>query len=101
MPAFTFAVRYVLPGAFILAGFVCMLALDGNQAWEGGALFLGGGVSILLLNQLHRFGVAGDADRDHEDAARAHFDEHGEWPPDEPRKRPREWKLPDNIDTPD
>ncbi len=99
MSTFTFGVRYVLPGVFILAGLVCLMALDGNLAWEGGALFLGGGLSILLLNQLHRFGVAGDVDRDHEDAARAYFDEHGEWPADAPRRR-REWRQPDNIDTP-
>ena len=41
---------------------------------------------MLLLNVLFRYGVAGDSERDDEDAARAYFDEHGHWP-DEPPSR--------------
>jgi len=74
------AVRYVLPALVALAG-VVVLAFDRSLiGLEGWALFTGAALSILLLNVLYRIGVSGDEERDHEDAARAYFDEHGRWP---------------------
>jgi hypothetical protein len=34
----------------------------------------------LCLNALFRYRLAGDRERDDEDAARDYFDEHGDWP---------------------
>jgi hypothetical protein len=74
------AVRYGIPGALVLAGFVCLFVAPGNLAAEGWALFTGAGVAVLLLNLLFRIGVEGDKDRDREDAARDYFSKHGRWP---------------------
>jgi hypothetical protein len=95
-----FVVRYVIPALLIVAGFV-VLFLPGSSKAEGFALFVGAGVSVLLLNVLYRIGVSGDAERDREEAARLYFDEHGEWPPDEERPRGRQWSLPINVVMPD
>ncbi len=43
-------------------------------------MFTGAGVSVLLLNVLHRIGVDGNSVRDSEEEARRYFDEHGHWP---------------------
>ena len=74
------AVRYVLPGVLVLAGFVCLFVAPSEMALEGWGLFVGAGLSVLLLNVLIRFGEDGDRDREAGDAARAYFDEHGRWP---------------------
>jgi hypothetical protein len=75
-----FAVRCVLAGALVLAGFACLFVAPSETALEGWALFVGAGLSVLLLNVLIRIGEDGDRDREAEDAARAYFDEHGRWP---------------------
>jgi hypothetical protein len=93
-------VRYVVPALLLLAGLV-LLALPGDSQVEGFALFAGAAVSILLLNVLYRFGVRGDEERDREEEARAYFDEHGEWPPEEERPAGREWSLPINVAMPE
>ena len=74
------AVRYGIPAALILAGLVCLFAAPSGTAFEGWAAFTGAGLSVLLLNVLHRIGVQGDSERDREDAAREHFSKHGSWP---------------------
>lgn len=74
------AVRYGIPGALVLAGFVCLFAAPGNLAVEGWALFTGAGVAVLLVNVLFRIGAEGDKDRDREQEARDYFTEHGRWP---------------------
>jgi hypothetical protein len=80
MQRVVFTVRYILPSAVILAGLVAF-ALDPTvEGAEGPAGFIGAGLSVWLLNVLHRFGVDGDSDRTAEDAARAYFDAHGRWP---------------------
>jgi hypothetical protein len=72
------AVRYGLPAVVVLGG-VIALAID-PSSWDGAAAVIGAGLSIALLNVLHRMGVDGDVDRDREAAARAYFDAHGRWP---------------------
>jgi hypothetical protein len=94
------AVRYGIPAALILAGLIVLVATSGDTRVEGWALFTGAGLSVLLLNILFRFGVKGEEDRAEEDAARAFFDEHGEWP-EEKAPRGREWKLPAGVVTPE
>jgi hypothetical protein len=72
-------VRYVIPGAVILAGMVFM-AQGGETDVEGGAGLIGAGLAIFFLNWLFRAGARGDRQRDAEDAAREFFDRHGHWP---------------------
>ena len=71
-------VRYGIPAAFIVAGFV-VLALDSSQ-WVSWAGFVGAGIAILLLNFLFRMSFEGESDRDREQYARDFFDKHGRWP---------------------
>jgi hypothetical protein len=73
-------VRYVLPAAVIVVGIVIFIADSSLIGLEGFVLFTAAGSSILLLNVLHRIGVAGEKDRDAEEEARRYFDEHGRWP---------------------
>ncbi len=73
-------VRYVLPAAVIFVGIVIFVADPSLIGLEGFVLFTAAGSSILLLNVLHRIGVAGEKDRDAEEEARRYFDEHGRWP---------------------
>lgn len=74
------AVRYVLPIAVVLAGVIFFLLDPDVHNFEGPAALIGAGLSVLLLNVLHRAGVRGDADRDREEDARRYFDAHGHWP---------------------
>ena len=73
------ALRYVLPALVTLAGLVIM-AMGSETDLEGGAAIVSAGLAIFFLNWLFRAGVAGDRDREAEDAAREHFDRHGRWP---------------------
>jgi hypothetical protein len=73
-------VRYVLPAVICLAG-VILIALDpGGVGLEGGLAVIGAGLSVALLNFLHRIGVSGEGERDEEEEARRFYDEHGRWP---------------------
>jgi hypothetical protein len=74
------ALRYGLPAACVVAGFVILLTVDGSAKWDGWAMCVGAGLSIMLLNVLFRFGAKGDEERDAEEAARRYFSEHGRWP---------------------
>jgi hypothetical protein len=40
-------------------------------------------------------------EREREDEARAHFEEHGEWPDEDEQRGGREWRLPEGIATPE
>lgn len=91
-----FFARYILPAAMILTGIVVGVVPNASQA-EGFALFVGGGIAILLLNVLYRIGVSGEAERDREEEARAFFDEHGRWPDEDAPARGRDWRLPMNV----
>lgn len=74
-------VRYGLPAVICLTGLV-FLAIDPGANFEGAMALLGAGLSVLLINILFRFGVAGDRERAQEDAARREFDRTGRWPED-------------------
>lgn len=76
------AVRYGIPAAMITGGVLLAFLGSGDQGIEGFAMAVGGGLSVLLLNTLYRVGVQGESEREQEDAARAYYSEHGEWPPD-------------------
>ena len=81
----TLFVRWILPAAICLAGVVMMIAAPGIV--EAGAMVVGAGLSVWLLNVLYRVGVTGDRDRKTEDDARDFFDEHGHWPDEQPPGR--------------
>jgi hypothetical protein len=78
------AIRYGLPAALVLAGFVILLVADGSVKWDGWAMCVGAGLALLLLNVLFRYGAKGDEERDAEEAAREYFGEHGRWPDEKP-----------------
>ena len=82
--ALTF-LRYVLPALLVLAGFVVLFVVDGDLRWDGWAMLVGSGLSVLLLNWLFRLGVQGDKERDKEEAAREYLGAHGHWPDEDPR----------------
>jgi hypothetical protein len=71
--------RYVLPVVVVLVGAAIML-LGGEVDLEGGASIISAGLAIYFLNWLYRIGVAGDRERDDEEAAREYFARHGRWP---------------------
>ena len=76
-------VRFWLPLGICAVGVVMLLValVRQDDVWgEGGALVLSAGLSVWLLNALHRVGVRGDRERDREVEARRYFDEHGRWP---------------------
>lgn len=73
-------VRYGIPLVLVVAGIVFAVVDHDGTGAETWAMFTGAGVSVLLLNVLYRMGVEGDRDRDREQRAREHFDEHGHWP---------------------
>jgi hypothetical protein len=73
-------VRYGLPATLIVAGFVLLITVNGPLRWDGWAMCVGAGLSVLLLNWLFRFGMEGDKERDEEAAARDYLTEHGHWP---------------------
>lgn len=72
-------VRFLLPGATVIAGLVVM-SLGGESDLEGGAGIVGAGLAVFFLNWLFRAGASGERERDAEDAARKYFDRHGRWP---------------------
>ncbi len=73
-------IRYVLPGVLVLAGFVVLFVADGSTKWDGFAMCVGAGLSVLLLNLLFRFGASGDEERTRDEAARVYMATHGHWP---------------------
>jgi hypothetical protein len=74
--------RYGVPVALVLAGFVILFTAPSSIRWDGWAMCVGSGLAVLLLNVLFRFGATGDRDRDAEEEARRYFAEHGRWPDD-------------------
>ena len=80
MPLLT--LRYGIPFALVLSGFVMLFAVEGEIRWDGWAMLVGSGLALLLLNVLFRYGAKGDEDRDAEESAREYFAEHGRWPDD-------------------
>jgi len=81
-PRIVWGVRYALPAAICLVGLGFLIA-DPGGSFEGAMALIGAGLSVLLVNLLFRFGVAGDRERASEDAARREFDRTGRWPDEE------------------
>ena len=73
-------IRYVLPAALILGGFVLLFAVEDEIRWDGWAMLVGSGLALLLLNVLFRYGAKGDQERTQEEAAREYLARHGHWP---------------------
>ncbi|MGK2937327.1 MAG: hypothetical protein ACSLFR_05935 [Solirubrobacteraceae bacterium] len=78
--SFLFFIRYALPALVVVAAIILFALNPSLDSADGAAALIGAGLSIALLNFLHRMGVSGDRDRDDEAAARRYFDEHGHWP---------------------
>jgi hypothetical protein len=78
-------VRYGLPALLVVAGVVLLVAAPESTRYEGFAMCVGAGLSLLLLNVLFRLGARGDRERDEEDAAREYLATHGHWPDEKPR----------------
>lgn len=91
-------VRYGIPALFVIAGQVILAVTGDAVSWAG---FTGAGIAVLLLNLLVRIGIEGDRERDREEAAREYFSEHGRWPGEEERPSGRQWRLPENVATPE
>ena len=76
----TLFVRWILPALICLGALIAIIAAPDEA--EAGAMIIGAGLSVWLLNLLYRVGVTGDRDRQDEDRAREYFDRHGRWPDD-------------------
>jgi hypothetical protein len=74
----TLFVRWILPAVICVGGIAAIIAEPDNA--EAGAMIIGAGLSVWLLNLLYRVGVTGDRDRQAEDRAREYYDRHGHWP---------------------
>ena len=83
-------VRYVLPAVVVVGGILAVIISPTLTSLEGAAGIIGAGLSIYLLNLLHRIGVKGDSERGAEQDARAYFDAHGHWPGEPALARPRQ-----------
>jgi hypothetical protein len=78
-------VRVWLPVAIVVGGIIAIIATGGSlSGWEGGVAIIAAGISVWLLNVIFRVGVAGERERDAEDAARDFYAEHGYWPDEAP-----------------
>ena len=82
-------VRYGIGWIMVLAGFALLGLNPGGFGVEGFSMSVGGGLSVLLLNWLFRFGVSGDEERDREEQARRYLERHGHWPDEEPKPASR------------
>jgi hypothetical protein len=91
-------VRYGLGAVMILGGIVMLIVSPASLGVDGFAMAVGGGLSVLLLNLLFRLSVSSEDDRAQEERARVYFDEHGEWPEEQPRQG-RKWVLPAGVVT--
>ncbi len=74
--------RYGIPAVLVIAGLVILFTVDSSLRWDGFAMCVGAGLSVLLLNWLFRFGAKGDEERQREVAAREEFARTGKWPDD-------------------
>ena len=78
-------VRIWLPVAIVAGGLVAIVAPGGSLSGvEGGVAIIAAGIAVWMLNVIFRVGVAGERERDAEDAARDFYAEHGYWPDDAP-----------------
>jgi hypothetical protein len=82
-------VRIWLPIAIVAAGLIAIVATGGSLSGvEGGVAIIAAGISVWMLNVIFRVGVAGERERDAEDAARDFYGEHGYWPDEAPAEAP-------------
>src|SRR3954466_12144234 len=78
-------VRVSLPVAIVAAGLIAIVATGGSLSGvEGGVAIIAAGISVWMLNVIFRVGVAGERERDAEDAARDFYAERGYWPDEAP-----------------
>jgi hypothetical protein len=89
-----FSLRYVVPAAVCLAGVIILAVAGGLDSYGPDALaaLFGAGGAIYLMNKFMRMGIAGDADRDVEEARRMFLDRYGVWPDE----LPAGWRSPDS-----
>jgi hypothetical protein len=80
-------VRYWIPAVILVAGLAILLIRRDETGLDAFAALWGAGLSVALLNWLHRVGVSGERERDEEDEARRFLEEHGHWPDEEPPPR--------------
>jgi hypothetical protein len=92
-------VRYGIGGVMVLGGIVMLILSPAGLGADGFAMAVGGGLSVLLLNFMYRLSASSELDRAREDQARVYFDEHGDWPQDEPSRPRRKWVLPAGVVT--
>jgi hypothetical protein len=85
----TLFVRYGVGLIGVVAGLVVLVLNPGGFGVDGFGLLEGAGLSVLMLNWMFRVGVAGDRERDSEEAARRYLEEHGHWADEAPRARRR------------
>jgi hypothetical protein len=87
-----FALRYVVPAVVCGAGVVILLVAGaGGYGPDALAGLFGAGGAIYLMNAFMRMGIAGDGDRDVEEAGRLFLDRYGMWPDEVPAG----WRPPD------
>jgi hypothetical protein len=91
-------VRYGLGALMVIGGVVMLIISPAGLGFDGFAMAVGGGLSVVLFNVLFRLGLSSEADRAQEEQARDYFDEHGEWPEDTPAQG-RVWTLPAGVVT--
>jgi hypothetical protein len=91
-------VRYGLGAVMVIGGVVVLIISPAGLGFDGFAMAVGGGLSVVLFNVLFRLGLSSEADREEEERARDYFDEHGEWPEDKPSQG-RRWTLPAGVVT--
>jgi hypothetical protein len=77
-------VRYWIPAVILAVGLAILLIRRDETGIDAFAALWGAGLSVALLNWLHRVGVSGERERDEEDEARRYLEEHGHWPDDPP-----------------
>jgi hypothetical protein len=91
-------VRYGLGAVMILGGIVVLIVSPASLGVDGFAMAAGGGLSVVLIGFMFRLSTSSEDDRAAEERAREYFDEHGEWPDEEPRQG-RKWVLPAGVVT--
>ncbi len=91
-------VRYGLGAVMVVGGVIVLIVSPAGLGFDGFAMAVGGGLSVVLFNVLFRLGLSSEADREEEERARNYFDEHGEWPEEKPAQG-RRWTLPAGVVT--
>lgn len=82
MSTVLFMLRYGLPGIFVVAGIVILVAAPESTRYDGFGLCWGAAFALAVFAQLLRLNTSGTDDRHREQAARDYYGEHGHWPDD-------------------